>query len=367
MSERKKVLIVDDLEVNRAILAQIFMEDYDIIEAEDGIKAIEMIEEYGNSIIVVLLDVIMPNLDGFGVMDYMKANGYEGNIPVILITADNSAQTEERGYESKVSDIITKPFKVSVVKRRVQNVIDLYEYQKNLELTVEEQMEALEKQYYDLSVKNQELVEYEECITEALSNMLEFRSNDDGGHIKRIKNYTYVLLKCIMKEYPEEGITYENMELIVKASAMHDIGKIAISDSIVLKPGKLTEDEFEIMKTHTILGCDTIEGFSFIKNKEFYNYIYDICRHHHERIDGSGYPDGLKGDEISIAAQVVSISDVYDALVSKRCYKSAYAHDDAVRMILGGECGVFSEKLLHCFELCGNEIKEIFMAFSKLK
>ncbi len=361
MDEKKNILVVDDLEMNRYILSEIFSDYANIIEAEDGQQAIEHIKKYGKDLTIILLDIVMPVLDGFGVFEFLKEAGFEEIIPVVMITSDISYETEKKGYDYKAADIIIKPFNSTIVRRRIINIIELYEYKRNLEITVEQQMKKLQEQNYELAVKNKELDEYQDSMTETLSNILEFRNNESGGHVKRIKDYTRILANTIMDTYPEYGLTPEKIDLIVSASAMHDIGKISISDEILLKPGKLTEAEYEIMKTHTLLGCDIIESFDFIKDKKIYDYTYDICRHHHERIDGTGYPDGLSGDELSIAAQIVSVADVYDALVSSRCYKNAYAHDDAVSMIKNGECGSFSKKILHCFSLCQYKFKVIFM------
>lgn len=361
MNEKKNILVVDDLQMNRYILNEIFSDYANIIEAENGQQAIECIKRYGKDLTVILLDIVMPVLDGFGVFEYLKEAGYEEIIPVVMITADVSYETEKKGYDYKAADIIIKPFNTNIVRRRIINIIELYEYKRSLEVTVEEQMKKLQEQYYELAAKNKELAEYQDSMTETLSNILEFRNNESSGHVGRIKEYTKILANTIMDTYKEYGLTPNKIERIVSASAMHDIGKISITDEIVLKPGRLTEAEYEIMKAHTLLGCDIIESFDFIKDKEFYDYTYDICRHHHERIDGKGYPDGLSGDELSIAAQIVSVADVYDALVSRRCYKNAYAHDDAVEMIKNGECGAFSKKILHCFSLCQYKFKAIFM------
>ncbi len=359
MEDRNYILVVDDHEINRFILSGIFSKEYKILEADNGEKAIEKINKYKDRLAVILLDVIMPVIDGFGVLEYMKHQRLDELIPVIMITADSSTETVKKSYDYKVADVITKPFDVNVVKRRTSNIIELYAHKRRLEITVEEQMETLEQKNRQLQVKNRELKEYQEAMTEALSNIVECRNDESGGHVRRIKNYTNIMANYVMREYPEYGLTKEKVKEITRASAMHDIGKISISDVILLKPGKLTQDEYEIMKSHTLLGCEIIEQFDFIKEKEFHDYAYDICRHHHERIDGKGYPDGLKDDEISIAAQIVSVADVYDALVSKRCYKNAYAHNEAVTMIKNGECGVFSDKLMHCFELCSTKFKNV--------
>lgn len=344
------ILIVDDVEVNREILNLLFCNDYKIIEAEDGFQAIEKIEDNINDISAILLDIIMPNLDGFGVLDYMQAAELMSKIPVILITGDTSNDLKKRGYDLGVSDIIEKPFDSRIVRRRVQNLVDLYFHKNNLE-------QLVENQTIEIMKKNKKINEMNYRIIDTLGTMVEFRDLESGGHIMRVREFTAVLLKYVQKYYPEYGITDEMADIIIYASSMHDIGKIAIPDNILLKPGRLTEDEFEIMKTHTVKGCDILDKFLFIDDKEFLNYCYEICLYHHEKYDGRGYPRKLKGDEIPIAAQIVSLADVYDALVSERVYKAAFKPEQAFEMILNGECGVFSPKLLDCFKMVKNSFE----------
>lgn len=210
-------------------------------------------------------------------------------------------------------------------------------------------------------VRNQkEIRQVNNQVIDVLSSLVESRDLESGNHIHRIKKVTEILLKEVQRSYPEYGLDEEQIEIIVSASSMHDIGKIAIPDMILLKPGKLTEDEFELMKTHTTRGAEIINSASMIQDKRYYQCCYDICLHHHERFDGRGYPEHLSGDDISIAAQVVSVADVYDALVSKRCYKDAYSEDETVRMILNGECGCFNPKLLNCLQKSREKLKALY-------
>ncbi len=346
------ILIVDDVKMNRKILSQLFEKSYKILSAENGKQAIEYIKTYESSIAVVLLDLIMPVLDGFGVLDFMAKENYLSSIPVILITAETRIESEEKAYSYGVSDIIYKPFVARVVMRRTQNVIDLYQNKKNMERRLKEQAEEL--------LRNaQELKENNEFLVDALSTVVEFRNLESGAHIRCIKNFTKVLLKKLKVHYPEYHMDEENIDMIVRASALHDIGKIGISDAILLKPGRLTTEEFSIMKAHTTIGCDILARFNRDKENQFYKYCYEICRHHHEKWDGSGYPDGLKGEEIPLSAQIVAVADIYDALVSKRVYKDAFAHERACQMILGGECGALSPIALECFQLALKEFKII--------
>lgn len=346
--EKKTILVVDDTEMNRYKLKRIFAEQFEILEAADGEEAIQMIKEHIEEISLIFLDLVMPKKDGLDVLKFMALYGYTEKVPVILLTGEATAETDEKAYEFGASDIIYKPFVPKVVMRRSMNLIELFEHRNSLESKLEERTKELEESRMKLESSN-------EFLVNALSSVVEFRSLESGEHIKRVRAFTRVILKYIRKFYPEYHLTKDNVDLIVYASALHDIGKIGISDSILLKPGKLTEEEFEVMKTHTTIGCDLLNHFKQEDN-EFFRYCYDICRYHHERYDGNGYPDNLKGEDIPIWAQVVSIVDVYDALVSKRVYKTPYAHDEAVRMIHDGECGVFSPKIIDCFNLAKEEI-----------
>ena len=344
--DKQQILIVDDEEINRAILSSVFEEEYEVIEAANGKEAVEHIEN-DNNIVLILLDVIMPVLDGFGVLEYMNQHDLLSKIPVILITSETVQDSEDRAYSYSVADVMHKPFYPNIVKRRSQNIIELYQSRHNMEVRLKEQEEAIRKQEKKLRADN-------EFMIGALSSVVEFRSSETGEHIRRIKYFTRILLKYLMRYFPKYGLTEEQVEEISRAAALHDIGKIGIPDPILLKPGKLTPEEFETMKTHTTIGCDLLERFrkdEDVEVSEFYRYCYEICRHHHERWDGNGYPDHLVGDEIPISAQIVAVADVYDALVSPRVYKSAYANNIAYDMIMKGECGQFAPDILECFAL----------------
>ncbi len=349
---KEQILIVDDEEVNRAILAMMFQEDYDVLEAENGNEAIEQIEK-NDGLVLILLDIIMPVMDGFSVLDYMKEKEILGRIPVILITSVTPQESEVRAYKYGVADVMHKPFEPSIVMRRARNIIELYENKRDMEKRLKEQERTIREQ-------EKKIMDSNEFMIDALSSVVEFRSVESGDHIRRIKYFTRILLKYFAKYFPKYGLTPVQVDQIARASALHDIGKIGIPDAILLKPGRLTPGEFEIMKTHTTIGCDILKSFqgSAIVD-EFYQCCYDICRYHHERWDGNGYPDHLSGDEIPISAQIVSIVDVYDALVSDRVYKTAYSNADAYKMILDGECGQFSPDVIECFELAKEDFFNI--------
>lgn len=341
--DKQRILIVDDEEVNRAVLNEMFKDEYDILEAENGQDAISKLED-NQDIALILLDVVMPVLNGFGVLDYMQEHDLLEQIPVILITSESVKDSEGEAYSYGVADVMHKPFYPHIVKRRSKNLIELYQNKHNMEMRLKEQEKAIREQEKE-NLKNSEF------MIDALSSVVEFRSAETGEHIRRIKYFTRIMLKYLMKYFPEYGITPEQVDEIARASALHDIGKIGIPDAILLKPGRLTPEEFEVMKTHTTIGCDILEKLRGNQSGEFYRYCYDICRYHHERWDGNGYPDHLVGDEIPISAQIVAIADVYDALVSPRVYKSPYANNIAYDMIMNGECGQFSPDVLECFGL----------------
>ena len=362
---RSKVLIVDDLELNREMLAAILEKDYPILEADGGKKAISMIQEHQDEIAVVLLDLVMPEMDGFAVLEVMKNHSWLKTIPVLVITAESKAEVESKCFEMGVSDFIRKPFDNAIVRNRVRNIVDLFSYKNHLEEKVEKQTETLKKQYKLLVMQAEKLKESNTRIIDILGTVVECRNLESGEHVKRVKGFTRILAEQMMADYPEYGLTKEKIDVIVSASSLHDIGKIAIPDSILLKPARLTKDEYEYMKSHTTRGCDVLNNVENVWDEAYSKASYDICRHHHERYDGKGYPDGLAGDAIPISAQLVGLADAYDALVSERVYKSAYSEDEAFRMIVSGECGVFSPKLLECFRKVKKQFEELNQAQNK--
>lgn len=337
----RKILIVDDMEINRVLLAEAFR-DYEIVEASDGVEALEHIND-GEDIAAVLLDLIMPGMGGIDVLRDMNRSGIINHIPVFIITAENEQKLLMDAYELGAADVVTKPFMINFLRSRIQNIIELYSQRNDLEAIVQQQVEKL-------SSLNRSMVEL-------LATVIEFRDCESGEHVKRICGLTDILMTCVSKNYPEYYMSRAEIDKIVTASVLHDVGKISIPDSILNKPGRLTPEEFEQMKLHTVKGCEILSQMPNLLDDDLYNYSYDICRHHHERWDGRGYPDGLKGDNISIWAQVVSVADVYDALVSPRCYKKAFPHEVAMKMIINGECGVFNPKIMAAFRECEEQIK----------
>ncbi|MCH5264801.1 MAG: response regulator [Lachnospiraceae bacterium] len=354
---RNRILVADDMELNRELLQEMLEEEYDIVQAEDGKQAVECLEKMHEEIILVLLDLVMPELDGFAVLDVMNERGWMKKIPVIVISGETSSEAEKKCFEYGVSDFIQKPFNSSIVQKRVKNIVTLFSYQASLEQKVEQQTQELQKQNQVLQQQAEKLRENNVRIIDILGTVVESRNLESGEHIQRVKGFTRILGYQMMKDYPEYGLTEEKVEMITEASSLHDVGKIAIPDSILLKPGRLTDDEFDYMKSHTTRGCDILNQIEGIWEDDYRQLSYEICRHHHERYDGRGYPDKLSGDEIPISAQLVSVADVYDALVSERVYKDAFSLDEAFHMIIAGECGVFSPKLMESFRNARKEFE----------
>ncbi len=353
----KNILIVDDAEINRGILAEIFKDSFGIFEADNGRKALELIATKRDSISAVLLDVVMPEMDGFRLLQELSKHKIPDRIPILMITADASTDTEKKCYENGAADVIHKPFDAVVVKHRVTRAVELYKSRIELEQKITDQTRVLKKQYMVLKKQEERLRETNSRIIDTICTIVEFRNLESGYHLKRIKGFVQILANTAMRNYPEFGLTPHKIEVISNASVMHDIGKITVPDDILLKPGRLTPDEFDIMKSHTTRGCEIVKMLSDLQDKEYMEVSYDICRHHHEKYDGKGYPDGLKGEEISIAAQLTSLADVYDALVSDRVYKSAFAPSKAYEMIKNGESGIFSTKMLACFDIARPEME----------
>lgn len=335
-SERERILIVDDSEMNRAILSEMLSEEYEILEASNGKECMDIISDSRQRISLMLLDLVMPIMDGFEVLAAMNRSHLIENLPVIMISSEDNDSLIRRAYEQGVSDYINRPFDAKVVYRRVFNTIKLYAKQRRL-----------------ISMVTSEIMEKEKnnmMMVTILSHIVEFRNGESGQHVINIRKITEHILETLCARTDRYGLTPQKCAMIVTASAMHDVGKIAIDSEILNKPGRLTKEEFEIMKTHTTIGAQMLNELEVYRKEQMVQMAYDICRWHHERYDGKGYPDGLKGDEIPISAQVVSLADVYDALTSPRVYKPPFTHEKAIEMIMNGECGTFNPILLECLK-----------------
>lgn len=337
-----RILIVDDSEMNRDMLSDMLSDDYDIVEAADGEEALSILKERVYDIDLVLLDIIMPAVDGFGVLDVMKRYHWIDNTPVIMISSETSQSYIRKAFELGVTDYIIRPFDSFIIHKRVSNTLMLYRKQKKL-------LSALEEQVYENEKNNSMMIN-------VLAHIVEFRNGESGMHVHHIKQLTSILLQNLIEKTDKYRLTENDILLISTASSLHDIGKISIDDKILNKPGRLTAEEFEVIKTHSIIGAEMLQDLHNTHNYPLFDKAYEICRWHHERYDGKGYPDGLKGEEIPISAQVTSLADVYDALTSNRCYKKAYSHEKAMEMILDGQCGAFNPVLLQCLKDCEKQI-----------
>ena len=341
---KQRILVVDDSKMNREILCEMLKDDFEIIEATNGQECVSLIEQYGKEISLVLLDIVMPVMDGFEILMYMNRNHWIEDVPVIMISSEESENYIRKAFKFGVSDYISRPFDSKVVYQRVFNTIKLYAKQRRLISMVSDRMHEKEK-------NNQMMVE-------VLSQIMEFRNGESGLHVVHINTLTRLLLERLVENTDAYNLTPDDCYLISTASAFHDIGKVGIDESILNKPGKLTKEEFETMKEHTLIGASMLDKLEHYKDEKMIKIAYQICRWHHERYDGKGYPDGLTGEQIPIAAQVVSVADVYDALVSKRVYKDAYSHEQAMKMILNGECGAFNPLLMEVLVEIRDKIKE---------
>lgn len=331
---KERILIVDDSEMNRMILADMLEDQYEILEAADGAQGISILQQMSSQISLVLLDIVMPEMDGFEVLAVMNQKKWIEDVPVIMISAESMPSYVQRAYELGVTDYISRPFDSLVVQRRVINTIMLYAKQRKLIKMVTNQM--FEKE------KNASL------MVTILSHIVEFRNGESGLHVLHIQTITELLLKSLLGKTDKYQLSHEDINMITMASALHDIGKIAIPSEVMNKPGRFTAEEYEVMKTHSAVGASMLKDLPFHQDELLVKVAYQICRWHHERYDGRGYPDGLKGEEIPISAQVVSMADVYDALTSERVYKKAFSHETALQMIQNGECGTFNPLLIEC-------------------
>lgn len=346
---KEKIIIADDAEINRVMLRDIFEEQYEIIEAEDGEEVLDVIRENPDAKLL-LLDLMMPKKNGLEVLENMAENHSLDNIPVIMITSENSERFELNAYEYGVSEVAHKPFNSQIILRRAQNIIELNKQRKDMANEIRKKNRALMESHKCMEANNKLLIT-------ALGSVVEFRSSESGEHVVRVREYTRIILEHVRDLYPEYKLTKNQIDEMSQAAILHDIGKIAIPDTILNKPGRLTDEEFTTMKTHTLRGCEILDRFRTVESEtSFFQYCYEITRWHHERDDGRGYPDGLSGESIPIYAQASGVADCFDALVSKRVYKEPFSKEEAFRMIINGECGKFSKKLLDSFEAARKEI-----------
>lgn len=340
---KPQTLIIDNSEINRNLLVQMLEGEYQIIQAGDGEHGMQLLEQYGRKIALVLLNINMQGIDGFEVLSYMNRRQWIEDIPVIMISGEDTETSIRYAYDLGAVDYINSPFDAKIVYQRVTNTIKLYAKQRRLISLITDQINEKEK-------NNQMMIRI-------LSQIVEFRNGESGSHVLHINKLTEMLLDRLIQKTDQYQLDGQMVSMIATASSLHDIGKICVDERILNKPGKLTKEEFEIMKTHAVIGAGMLEHLENYQDEPMIKVAHEICRWHHERYDGNGYPDGLKADEIPISAQVVSVADVYDALVSKRIYKKAFSHEKALQMILNGECGQFNPILIDCLKEISEEIK----------
>lgn len=356
--EKKTILIVDDDKDNRQCMADILKQDYVIIQASDGEQALKQIGAHFKSLVLIFLDVRMPRVNGFKVIEIMNKKKIMKQVPVILMTREATPEAKLKGFDLGAIDVWAKPIDTKLIRRRVKTLLEVYKSRDYLEFVTREQNKIL-KQQADI------LKKMSSNILDMMSTIVEFRSFESSSHIQKVKAFVRIIGNYIAEYYKEYQLNSIEIQLIADASSMHDIGKIMIPDNILQKPGELTPEEYEVMKSHTTKGCEIIDSIAAYQDEMYYQYSYDICRYHHERYDGNGYPEGLKGDSIPICAQIVSIAEVFDALISDRIYKEAISVEEAYLMITDGECGIFSPKLLECFNMARKEIEEVLEKYKE--
>ncbi len=348
--ERRKILITDDSEINRMILIDMLEKDYDIIEASDGEETMEILKAQGDSIDLLLLDCVMPRMDGFQVLMEMSRLWWKVDIPVIMISAEHDQAFIVKAYKLGAVDYINRPFNSVIVRHKVDGIMRMHNNEKNM-------ADIATSQIVEKYQNNNMMIHI-------LSGIVEFRNGESGKHILNVQTLTDMFMRELLNITDRYRLTENEMYMIPTAAALHDIGKISVPSSILNKPGALTNTEFTVMKAHTTEGYNMLTSIDAYKDEPLIEMASAVCRWHHERYDGKGYPDGIAGDDIPIAAQLVSLADVYDALSSERCYKKAYSHDLTMRMILKGECGSFNPILIECIKNLSDEIPDRLAAAS---
>lgn len=345
---QNKIILIDPQEQNYPLLKRILNEDYVLAEITDIRKINDFLTHDSETIAAILADYPTLRSQKFTLAKMIRQNSKCDRIPLLAVCSEIPPGLGDELCKYNIAEFICAPFDPSLVKHRIQNCIRLYQYQN-----------TMQKQHKLLKLQSDRLTKSNETIIDALGDIVEYRNVESGEHIHRVKEYTRILATEAMNCFPEFNLTPEKVSVIVTSSPLHDIGKIALPDKILMKPGRLTDQEFEYIKSHTISGCEILDNMRGIWSDEYSKVCKEICHSHHERYDGSGYPDGLRGSEIPLSAQIVSIADVYDALTNERVYKDAIPKDHAFRMIINGECGVFSPKLMECLRNVRTEFENV--------
>lgn len=361
---RNKILIAESNEVNREILAEIFEEKYEVIEASSGQMALEAILNSYQDIAVAILDMGLEDKSAVDILNEVNTAAWFDNLPVIVLSEDTSLKVEKSAYKAGAVDFSRKPFDSSLIERKVLKYAELYSVRETLNETkkklADTEAKAIDNKLLDASnkkaansrIKEDVFYSQHSKMIELIGSLVELRNVENHKHVQRMKGLVKIMGKTIMEMYPEYNLTDDMVDDIVTACAIHDIGKSAIPDAILLKPGRYTDEEYEYMKSHTLRGVDLLDTVKGAWDDDFDVIVRQVVRSHHEKFDGGGYPDGLKGDDIPISAQLVSIADTYDALVNDRVYKKAFPKDVAYNMIIVGDCGIFPPKIIEAFTKC---------------
>lgn len=355
---RDKILVVDDMQTNRQTIIDILQDAYVVLEASNGMEALKTVEEQLGEIAAIFLDINMPEMNGITFLKSMDEKNYLGAFPVLVVSSEQSVEQIAECFEYGASDYIRKPVNTEFVKQRLDKLLSLYEQRNDYKEKAYKQNLALRKQYRLLKQQAIQLKKNQENIINILGTVVEYRNLEGRMHTTRVKGFTKILGIYMMKLYPEYGLTGDKIKAIASAAVLHDIGKVMLSDAVLLKPGKLTPEEFEYVKSHSVKGYDIVESIADMLEDDYVQYCKEVVRWHHEKYDGSGYPDGLQKEEIPISAQLVSISDCFESLLSESVYKGAIPFEEAYNMILQGECGMFSYKLLECFRKAKNDLEK---------
>ncbi|MBQ7085148.1 MAG: HD domain-containing protein, partial [Anaerotignum sp.] len=350
MNVRDTLLLACGSAESRSDLRSVFEDSFNLLEADNTHQAALLLEQNYSCIAVILLNTTISEKIDLSMCEKIKTISDLEEIPIVVLADANSTELISNAFANGATDVVLTGSDPFVLQHRINNIVDLYRHKWHLEELVEEQAATLR-------LSNDTMVD-------ALSSIIEYRSVESGQHILRIRRFTQILLQEVALNCPEYGLTDATISIISSASALHDIGKISIPDSILNKPGKLTAEEWAVMKGHALTGCRILETLGDLGNPEYLRYAHNICHYHHERWDGNGYPEGLAGDTIPICAQVVGLADCYDALTSKRVYKEAFSFDTATNMIVNGECGIFSPKLLECFKAVAGKFEDLAKAYA---
>lgn len=347
---KKKIIVIDDVELNRVILAEAFKNDYEVLEAENGALGLQKIKENQDELAAIFLDIIMPEMDGFAVLQELNINSLIQKLPVFLITTDATSNVIERAYDYGAVDVIPKPFNTMIIKRRVQNMIEFFEAKRQSASDIVQIDQILQMQREDLNHAVGSLIGH---ICEAI----ESRKVEETEHNRSVRQITKILAEQFAYDHPEYGLKEEIIAAIANASVLHDLGKLFVSEDILTKPEKLTNEEMEIIKNAPKSGVKILSEIQGIP-EPFFTFAKEICRSHMERFDGSGYPEGLKENQIPISAQIAGAAEAYEVLISKRVYKKAYSHEDAIKMIENGECGAFNPEIVSCLKKAADNLKK---------